>query len=200
MTKTEFLTRLRDGLKGLPQEDIEERVRFYAEMIEDRMEEGLAEEEAVKEIGDVERIIEQIIAETPLKKIVKENVKSKRSLHAWEVVLLILGSPIWLTAGIVLLSILFCIGVAIWSVVLVCFAVEVAVVVFAIGCIASAIGLIFHGNAITGLATLGAGFVALSLPVFLFFICKAILEGALYVTRKVPAFFKHIFCRKGNVK
>ena len=47
MGKQEFLAQLRKGLQGLPQEDIEERLTFYSEMIDDRMEEGLSEEEAV---------------------------------------------------------------------------------------------------------------------------------------------------------
>lgn len=42
MTKQDFLTRLRKGLSGLPQDDIEERLKFYGEMLEDRMEEGLS--------------------------------------------------------------------------------------------------------------------------------------------------------------
>ena len=39
MTKQEFLAELRRGLSGLPQNDIEERLNFYSEMIDDRMEE-----------------------------------------------------------------------------------------------------------------------------------------------------------------
>ena len=47
MNKQEFLDELRKGLCGLPSEDIEERINFYSEMIDDRMEEGLTEEESV---------------------------------------------------------------------------------------------------------------------------------------------------------
>ena len=46
MDKHTFLTDLRGALSGLPQDDIEERVGFYGEMIDDRMEEGMSEEEA----------------------------------------------------------------------------------------------------------------------------------------------------------
>ena len=51
MNKQEFLSGLRKGLCGLPQDDIEERLSFYGEMIDGRIEEGLSEEEAVSEIG-----------------------------------------------------------------------------------------------------------------------------------------------------
>ena len=39
MNKQEFLMRLREGLSGLPQNEIEERLTFYSEMIDDRIEE-----------------------------------------------------------------------------------------------------------------------------------------------------------------
>ncbi|MBQ2191559.1 MAG: DUF1700 domain-containing protein, partial [Clostridia bacterium] len=72
MLKQEFLNALREGLNGLPEADIEERIAFYGEMIDDRIEEGLSEEEAVKEIGTVEEGVQQIVEETPLTRRVKE--------------------------------------------------------------------------------------------------------------------------------
>ena len=75
MNKQEFLLELSKGLSGLPMEDIEERIVFYGEMIDDRMEDGLSEEDSVREIGNVDEIISQIIAETPITKLVKEKIK-----------------------------------------------------------------------------------------------------------------------------
>lgn len=66
---------------------------FYAEMLDDRIEEGLSEEEAVAAAGAVEEIVRQTVDETPLAKIAKERVRPKRHLKAWEIVLLALGSP-----------------------------------------------------------------------------------------------------------
>ena len=37
VTKQQFLTELRKKLSGLPQQDIDERLSFYSEMIEDRI-------------------------------------------------------------------------------------------------------------------------------------------------------------------
>ena len=59
MNKQEFLMQLRKGLSYMPQEDIEERLTFYSEMIDDRMEEGLSEEDAVLAVGPVDDIISQ---------------------------------------------------------------------------------------------------------------------------------------------
>ena len=78
MTKMEFIATLYLGLSGLPTEDIEERVLFYTEMIDDRIEEGMPEEEAVAAAGDVDEIISGIFAEIPLSKIVKKKIKPQK--------------------------------------------------------------------------------------------------------------------------
>ena len=66
MTKTEFLDELRSRLSGLPQSDLDERLLYFREMIDDRMEDGLTEEEAVSDIGSVDEIVDHIMEETPL--------------------------------------------------------------------------------------------------------------------------------------
>ena len=54
MTKTEFLDGLRAGLSDLDPADIQKSTDYYDEMICDRMEDGMSEEEAVAAIGPVE--------------------------------------------------------------------------------------------------------------------------------------------------
>ncbi len=61
-------------------------------MIDDRMEEGLSEDEAVSAVGFVDEIVAQIVADIPLTKLVKEKTKLKKRLRAWEIVLLVLGA------------------------------------------------------------------------------------------------------------
>ena len=96
MTKQEFLNQLDRGLKGLPKEEIEQRIAFYEEIINDKIEEGLSEEGAVDSLGGVDRVIDAILAEIPLSVIVKRKIKPKKSLAAWEIILLAVGSPVWL--------------------------------------------------------------------------------------------------------
>ena len=97
MGKAEFMETLRKRLAGLPQAEIEERLAFYNEMIDDRIEDGLTEEEAVAEVGPVEDVVNQIMSEIPLTALVREKVRPKRTLRVWEIILLVLGSPIWLS-------------------------------------------------------------------------------------------------------
>ena len=128
MNKQEFLSQLRSGLSGLPQTDIEGHIGFYGEMIDDRIEEGVPEEEAVRQIGTVEEVIEEIIAETPLTKLVKEKVKPKRALKAWEIVLIILGSPIWLPLLIGAAAVILSLYIVLWALIVSMWAVEIALI------------------------------------------------------------------------
>ena len=63
MTKQEFSDALRKALTNLPPEDLERSIDFYQEMIDDRMEDGISEEEAVAAIGSVAEVSQQILAE-----------------------------------------------------------------------------------------------------------------------------------------
>ena len=115
MTKIKFLLTLNEKLSGLPKEDVEERLNFYSEMIEDRMEEGLSEEEAVAAIGSIDEIASQIVDDIPLSKIAKEKIKPKRRLRAWEIVLLAVGSPLWLILALAALIVIISLYTVIWS-------------------------------------------------------------------------------------
>ena len=117
MSKQAFLAKLRKGLSGLPQDDIEERLTFYSEMIDDRMEEGLSEEDAVSEIGSVDTIISQIVADTPLSKLIKEKTP-KRRLGVWEIVLLVLGSPIWISLLIAAFAVILSLYISLWALII----------------------------------------------------------------------------------
>ena len=64
MNKQEFLAALRAGLSGLSEQEIHLSVDFYREIIEDHMEDGLAEEAAVAAVGSVEEIVGCIRAES----------------------------------------------------------------------------------------------------------------------------------------
>ena len=79
MNKRQFINALKLKLQGLPQSEVEDRLSFYEEMIEDRVEEGVSEEEAIKSIGSVEEISSQILADIPFLKLLKE--KSNLSVN-----------------------------------------------------------------------------------------------------------------------
>ena len=63
MTKTEFLSALRDGLRALPEADAARSLEYYHEMIDDRMDDGMTEEEAVAAVGDPGDVAGEILRE-----------------------------------------------------------------------------------------------------------------------------------------
>lgn len=196
MNKQEFLEKLRKELSGLPREDIEEWLKFYSEMIDDRLEEGILEEDAVVLLGDVSNISANIIAETPVTKIVKSNLRSARSLKTFEIVLLILGSPVWFSLLIAAFAILICVYVSVWAVIISLWAVEVS---FAAGTIAGIIaGIIFSvkSNIFAGLFMFAASLVTAALSIFGFFGFKAATKGILWLTKKMFFAIKNCFIKK----
>ncbi len=199
MNRQEFLTRLDQGLAGLPQEDIQERLTFYNEMINDRMEDGLSEEEAVAAIGPVDDVISQIIAETPLPRIVKERITPKRSLRVWEIVLLILGAPLWIPLLIAVFAVILSVYVVLWAVIISLWAVCIAFAVASVACLAATVWLIFRGGLIPASAAFGACLLLAGLAIFLFFGCAAASKGAVRLAGKIALGIKSLFIRKEKV-
>lgn len=179
MNKEQFLDELRRELSGLPQEDIEERIAFYEEMIADRMDEGMSEKEAVSGIGSVEEIARQIMSEIPLTKLVKEKVRPKRSLKAWEIVLLVLGSPVWIPLAIAAVAVLLSVYAVLWAVVICVYAVDFS---FAAGTLAGIVGVFAYlkaGNPVGALFSLGTGIVCAGLAILMFFVSVWITKAVI---------------------
>ena len=105
MSKQEFLARLKIALAGLPKDEVDERLNFYSEMIDDRMEEGFSEEAAVAGVGSMGNIVTQAVSEVPIGKLVKERIKPKRSLSGGEVALIVLVFPLWFPLLVAFLAI-----------------------------------------------------------------------------------------------
>ncbi len=196
MTKAMFLDALRRGLCGMPNADIEERLTFYSEMIDDRMEEGMEETAAVAAVGDVEEILSQIVADTPLTTLVKHKITPKQRLRAWKIVLLILGSPVWLSLLLAALAIVFSLYAALWSVVVSLWAVFVSVIGCAVGGILAGVVFACSGNTPVGVAMFGVALLLAGLSIFLFLGCKAATKSTLLLAKQAILGFKNRCVRK----
>ena len=185
MNKSDFLSELRRGLGCLPEEDIEKSVDFYAEMIDDKMEEGLTEEEAVAEAGSVDEISAQIIAEIPLTRLVKARVKPKRALKAWEIVLIAAGSPVWLSLLVAVAVTVVSVYASLWAVIVSLYAVVLS---FGAGGLAGIVGaaacpFLSNGSA-AAVMSLGAGLICAGLAVLSYLGCFEITKGMIVLTKK----------------
>lgn len=196
MNQSEFLAGLRARLSELPQREVEERLAFYAEIINDRMEEGISETEAVRELGSLDRIAAQIIAEIPFVKIAKEKIKPKRRLGAWEIVLLVLGSPIWLSLLIAAFAVVLSLYVVIWSVVISLWSVFVSLIASGVGVVLAGGLFVGIGYGMSGGALIGAGLVCVGLSVFVFFGCRAASKAMLLLSKKLALGMKYCLIGK----
>jgi uncharacterized membrane protein len=120
VNKLEFINQLGALLAPLPNQEIQKVLDYYVESIDDRMEDGMTEEEAIASLGDLSELAEKILAEQPNLSEPPEVPPEprKRHLPVWAIVLLILGSPLWLGLGAGLLGAFLGIYVAVWSVLL----------------------------------------------------------------------------------
>ncbi len=198
MNKQEFIKELGGLLSGLPSEEIEQRLEFYSEMIDDKVEEGVSEEEAVGELGDAVEIAAQIKADVPLVKLVKEKMKPKKKLSALEIVLIVLGSPIWLSLLIAALAVVFAVYVVIWSVVISLWAVFASLVASTFGVLVAGVFFLVGGHPVSCAAMIGTGFVLAGVSIFLFFGCRLAGKGAVYLTGKTAVLIKNCFIKKGE--
>lgn len=197
MRKQEFLNRLREKLSALPTAEAEERLGFYEEMIDDRIEEGLSEEEAVSAIGSPDEIAAQIIEEIPLKKIVKEKISAKRKPSALEIALLVIGFPLWFSLLIVVpFSVIISLYATIWSTVVSLWAVFGTFVGSAVGAFIGGIAFISIGHASAGFALVGASLICAGSSIFLFFGCRAATKGSVWLTKKSVLWTKNLFTKK----
>ncbi len=171
MNKQEFLKNLRSSLSNLPQEEIEERIIFYCEMIDDRIEEGLSEEEAVAAVSTTDETLTQSANEQP-------TPKTKRKFKSWEIILLILGSPIWFSLLIAAFAVAIAVYVSLWSA-------FVAVASSALSCIILGVLLAFSGKALMGVASIGVGIALVGLSIFFFYGSLATTKGSIFLTKKL---------------
>ena len=196
MKKNDFLWGLAEGLRGLPPEDLERWVDYYREMIDDRMDEGLSEEEAVADLGSLEEIRDQILTETPLPRLVKESVRPRRKLRAWEILLLVLGSPVWLPLLAAAVIVAASVYLSVWAVLLSLYAADLAVAVTGLAGGVALVQMLMAGQTAEGILFLGAGLVCIGLAILLFFGFNQLTKGLVWVTKRALLALKNSFVRK----
>lgn len=200
MNKQQFLAAVGEQLRRLPQSDLEKSLDYYSEMIDDRMEDGLSEEEAVAAMGGADEIAAQILLETPLPRLVKAKLRPSRAPRVWEIVLLALGSPVWfpllLAAGIVVLAVYL----VLWAVIVSLYAVNLS---FAAGAVSGAAGLLAMGCAgypLQAVLFLGAGLVCAGLSILLFFAFNRLTRAIISLSKRFVFWVKARLIRKGDAK
>ena len=196
MTKIEFLNAIRKKLSILPKEEVDDRINFYSEMIDDEIEDGLSEKDAISDIGSVDDVVESILAETPVVKLAKQRLKSKRRFSVIEVILLTLGSPIWLSLLIAFIAVLFSAYVAVASVVISVWAVFISTCVGGVGGVLAGLFFASTKNVYTGILLIGLSFVCVGIAILFFYVCKWLSKAVLVLPKKFILSIKKSLIKK----
>lgn len=156
MNKTQFCALLGNKLKPyLSPKEMYKTLNFFEEMIDDRIDEGLSEEEAVSQLGDINIIVDQILDE--------HNIGKKQTKLVWRFIPRELGFiniVLLFPAWIIIFSLVASLFIVILSII---FSIVFSIIAIFIGGILlilkSPFYLIYERNISYFLDTLGFGFV-----------------------------------------
>ncbi|GAB6992262.1 DUF1700 domain-containing protein [Paenibacillus pini] len=188
MNKLTFLSELATKLNTLPQNEITKSLDFYSEIIDDRMDEGMNEEDAVMGLGRIDDIASEIILDsTPLIKLIVP--VSGNQLSKSNIALICLASPLLIT----LFAVIFVFYACVWLIVLTLFLIELSFMVAGIaGVVASVIH--FSEDIPLSLLMFFGGLISVSVGIVTFrpikLISKKLMGLAIWFTRKVKLKFK----------
>ncbi len=168
MTKHEFLSALQRRLSSLPADDIEKTLQYYSEMIDDMKESGMSEADAVASLGPIDDIAGSVLSDRPEGEREATPKRERRKLSVIAIILIALGSPVWLSLLAAVLSVVFSVAVSVLSVFIAFYASAVALI--AVGATAIVLMfLAFSGGAMAvGVVNLGLGLAGLGFGVLLF--------------------------------
>lgn len=199
MTKDEFLSVLGARLSGVPAEDRRRSLEYYSEIIDDRMEDGLTQEEAVEAMGSVDEIVIEILSDVSLGKLVKEKVMPKGEKQTWEIVLLVLGAPIWLSLALSLVAMVFSVYLVLWTVVICLYVATVSLGICGAAGVAGALFLGARGEIPAGLLLLGGGLVCAGLTILAFHLSNLAAKGSMALSKLTMTGIKRLIMRKETV-
>ena len=198
MTKQLFLNELSAALHGLPREERYRTLSYYDELIDDRMEDGQSEEDAVESLGSPEQIAREILGEE------EPPVSTGTGRKVWLIILLVLGFPFWgsllLAAAIVLLCVYICLFLP-------AFVLGVMALAFLAGALIGVVGTPFRiwdvglltGGLPAGLFQLGMSVALLGLAVLsalgVYFTGKATVKAG----RAIWRWIRRSFAKQGRV-
>jgi uncharacterized membrane protein len=180
MSKNDFLKLLRKNLSHLPKEEVEERINFYSEMIDDQIEEGTPEEEIISKITSSSDFQDLIATQ--------EDKIKKRRLTTTEVILLAVGSPVWFP---ILLAIVIVVFAAVFTIVISFWAAFISLT--AVSCAGLLYGIVLSitNNLSTGLAIIGASLVIGGLSILFFYLSKYTTKYSFLLCKKTFSSLKN---------
>ena len=182
MNKQIFLDGLRTAISSLPPEEVNKTLAYYAEIIDDRIEDGMSEQQAIASLEPVQVLAGRILAEygknpaaqPPAQQQYSGRQKSGAST-ALIVVLAILLCPIWMPLAAALL------GLAIGLICLLC-GIIVLISAAVVGLAVAGVAILIYAFANPGIwgmpltFSLGLAFICVGIGILLIFPAIALVK------------------------
>jgi uncharacterized membrane protein len=196
MNKHDFLLELSEKLASLPKAEIEKSAAYYSEIIDDRIEDGMTEEEAVAVLGDPGTVAENIMYDMSIPALMKARVNESKNRAAntglW-VALVILGFPLWFPLLCAFGGIIFAVYMTVWAIIVSLFAVVIALGMSFIAAFAGGIIFLFVKPLPVSLCLLGAALCCAALTLFMsvpvYLIAKWLIKFTAYIIRSIKSIF-----------
>lgn len=199
VNKTEFIDELYHLLNSLSKAERLQHLDYYEEMIADQMEDGLTEEEAVAALGSPADIAAQILGEIP--------PKPSRRFPIWAIVLIVLGSPLWLSLFLAVAAVLVAViavvaavYISLWAAIAAFYAADLAVLLGFLSGIAGGIFYLTQGISMPAVLFFGGGLVCAGATVLLFFLCNLLSRLLWQLSKWSVLKIIGLFRRKGGKK
>lgn len=194
MNKQELLQALKAKLSGLPDQDIKKACEYYSEMIDDKIEDGLSEADAVAALGSVDQIAAQTLSGVFL--LVKN--KANRSLNAREIILLILASPIWIPLLAAAMCLFLSVYLILWTLVISLYAIVISFAAGTIGCIAAGIAFLFNHQITHGILYIGLGIICSGVTILMSLLAGKASKASIKLSKKLLIKIKLCFVKGGK--
>ena len=186
MSKYEFLAEVQKRLSGMDRDDIKRSLDFYSEMIDDRVEEGLTEEEAVKALGPIDDIVAAIRGGEAAPEGEKAASESEKAAPVSSSDEKGDGFPSILSALLVTIRVLFVIGaVCLWTLAVSIMIAGVSTVAVAAGAMFVGIAKLFTDGVGASLFWVGGGVAAIGIGMAIITGARASFRGINALTRGV---------------
>jgi uncharacterized membrane protein len=202
LTKIEFVKELTARIESLPQSEIDKSIAYYNEIMDDRIEDGMAEDGAVAALGDISVIAENIMYDMPLSTLMKARVfesKNKAASKGLWIALVSIGFPVWFPLLMTFIVVVLAIYITIWALIISLYAVVISLGVSGIAGLIAGIALCFVKSFPVGLCTMGTAIFCGALTLFMIkpviTITKSLVKFTAYIAHKI----KSVFITKSKV-
>ena len=196
MNRFEFISKLKSKLSNFPEVEVNDRVSFYTEMINDYLDNGLSEEEAVLKLGSIDEIAETIAEDIPLSKLAKKKLNNRNKLSTLNIVFLIIGFPLWFSLLAAGFAVIISVYAALWSVVISLWAVVVSCGATSLASLLLFMIYLSEGNSALAFGLLGTSLMLLGISGLFLLLSNYLTKFAIKVPKLLFKWIKRLYIVK----